>query len=46
MPHTQRLQRHLLRGDRIAGLLEAAGLGLGDVGIHGGVQRIEILAEA
>jgi len=31
--------------DRIASLPEVAGLGLGDVGIHGAVQRIEILAE-
>jgi hypothetical protein len=31
--------------DSIASLPEVAGLGLGDVGIHGAVQRIEILAE-
>jgi hypothetical protein len=37
--------RRLLRGDGIAGLLEVAGLGLGDIGIHNGVQWIEILAE-
>ena len=40
------LQRHLVGGDRIAGLLEEAGLDLREVGVHGRIERIEILAEA
>ena len=42
----QGLQGHLLRADRITGLLEVAGLGLGEEGSYGRVQGIEILAES
>ena len=38
----QGLQRHLVRGDRIAGLLEKARLDLREVGVHGRIERIEI----
>ena len=33
-------------GDRIAGLLEEAGLALREEGVHGRIERVEILAEA
>ena len=40
------LQRHLVRGDGIAGLLEETRLDLREIGIHGRIERIEIFAEA
>ena len=40
------LQRHLVGGDRIAGLLEEAGLNLREIGVRRRIERIEILSEA
>ena len=41
----QGLPGHLLRRGSVSGLLQESGLGLVDIGIHGGVQRIEMLVK-